>query len=306
MRLLAMVVFGLSLASGAAVACEGRMIDIDTVLHAPLCVPNEPKRIVTLDATFNLTMALELGLPVVGAPLFGVKDPTLLAMAEKAGVTDIGSANEPSIERIIALGPDLILGDAAMHAQAYDLATRLAPTVLVKAQDWKAFFAAIAAATGTGGTADEAFKAYEKRAADIKARMPDVKVSVLRITPFGFQVYVDGPASYAPFAVMRDAGVERPAYETVDDQTIFKRPDWEGLAELDGDVLLYIVGNPYDDEARSTLEASTLANPLWRMIPAVKAGRAHKVDVASWMGFGGLGSANRILDDVERYVVAAQ
>jgi iron complex transport system substrate-binding protein len=104
---------------------------------------------------------------------------------------------------------------------------------------------------------------------------------------------------------MRDAGVKRPAYETVSDQTIFKRPDWEGLAELDGDILLYTVGNPYNDEAQSTLEASTLANPLWQMIPAVKAGKARKVDVANWMGFGGLGSANRILDDVERYVVAA-
>ena len=162
----------------------------------------------------------------------------------------------------------------------------------MKAQDWKAFFAAIAAATGTGGTADEAFKAYEKRAADIKARMPDVKVSVLRITPFGFQVYVDGPASYAPFAVMRDAGVERPAYETVDDQTIFKRPDWEGLAELDGDVLLYIVGNPYDDEARTHAGGFHARQPAVADDPGGEGGKGDKVDVASWMGFGGLASAD--------------
>ena len=79
--------------------------------------------------------------------------------------------------------------------------------------------------------------------------MAEVTVSVLRITPFGFQVYVHGPSSYAPFAVMRDAGVKRPPYETVTDGTILKRPDWEGLSQLTGDVLLYIVGNPYDDES---------------------------------------------------------
>ena len=295
---------GLSLVSPAAAACDGRIVDSKSVLHAPLCVPDEPKRIVVLDATFNLNMALELGLPVVGAPLFGIQNPKLQAMAQEAAVTDIGSANEPSIERIIALQPDLILGDAAMHAQAYDLATQLAPTVLVNAQDWKEFFATIAAATGTSGKADEAFKAYEERAAEIKARMPDVKVSVLRVMPCGFHVYVDGPAAYAPFAVMHDAGVKRSAYETVTDATILKRPDWESLAQLDGDILLYMVGSPYDDESDGTLEAETLANPLWQMLPAVKAGRAYKVDIATWMAFGGLASANRILDDVERYVVA--
>lgn len=306
MRLLLSAFLGLSLISSAAAACDGRIVDSQSVLHSPLCVPKEPKRIVVLDATFNLNMALELGLPVVGAPLFGVQNPRLQAMAAKAGVTDIGSANEPSIEKVIALQPDLILGDAAMHAQAYDLATQLAPTVLINAQDWKVFYATIAEVTGTSNKADAAFKAYGERAAGIKARMPNVKVSVLRAMAWGFHVYVDGPAAYAPFAVMHDAGVKRSNYETVTDQTILKRPDWESLAQLDGDILLYMVGSPYDDESGSTLEAETLANPLWQMLPAVKAGRALKVDISTWMAFGGLASANRILDDLERYVVPAE
>jgi iron complex transport system substrate-binding protein len=83
-----------------------------------------------------------------------------------------------------------------------------------------------------------------------------------------------------------------------------KRPDWESLAELDGDVLLYIVGSSYDVDKGSALEEETLANPLWQMLPAVKAGRAHRVDVVDWMSFSGLAAANRILDDVERYVLA--
>lgn len=292
-------------AAPAFAACAGRTADGATVYRAPVCVPQTPRRIISLDSTYNLTMALELGLPVVGAPLFNLRDPDLLAMAEKAGVVDIGSAAEPSIERIIALQPDLILGDAAAHAAAYDLATQIAPTVLVQAQDWKVFYATIARVTGADGKADPAFDAYNRRAAEIRARMPAVEVSVLRITPFGFQVYVDGPAAYAPFSVLADAGVKRPAYETATDATILKRPDWEGLTQLTGAVLLYMVGNPYDDQSNTTLEADTLANPLWKTIPAVAAGRVHKVDVATWMGFGGLGSANKVLDDVERFVLAA-
>jgi iron complex transport system substrate-binding protein len=105
--------------------------------------------------------------------------------------------------------------------------------------------------------------------------------------------------------VLGDAGVKRPPYETAADATILKRPDWEGLSQLDGDVLLYMVGNPYDDESKTTLEADTLANPLWKTIPAVASGRVHKVDVTTWMGFGGLRSANKVLDDVERFVLPA-
>ena len=149
-----------------------------------------------------------------------------------------------------------------------------------------------------------AFQAYERRAAGIRERMPDVKVSVVRITPGGFQVYLDGPAAYAPFAVLKDAGVKRTAYETTTDGTFMKRPDWEGLAALDGDVLLYIVGSGYDPDKGARLEAETLANPLWQMLSAVKARRAHRVDVVTWMAFAGLASANAVLDDLERYVIA--
>ena len=291
--------------SPAMAACEGRLADGASVHAAPVCVPAEPQRIVTLDPTFSLTMALELGLPVAGAPLFNVRDEALLALAKAAGVQDIGTAAEPSIERIAALQPDLILGDAAMHAAAYGLASQFAPTLLVEAQDWKTFYRTIAEATGTSVRADAALAAYEARAAALRSRMPDVTVSVLRITPFGFQVYVDGPAAYAPFSVLHDAGVRRTPYETVDDATILKRPDWEALSQLSGDVLLYMVGNPYDDLSATGLEADTLANPLWKTIPAVAAGRVHKVDVTTWMGFGGLRSAGRILDDVERIVIGA-
>jgi iron complex transport system substrate-binding protein len=293
-----------SLPASAWMACDGRLVDDARVLNAPLCLPSAPQRIVALDPTYSLGMALELDLPVAGAPLTGMQDARLQKMAEEKGITDIGRANEPSVEQIVALQPDLILGDAAMHGQVYDLASRIAPTLLIDAQNWKDYFGAIAAATGRAGKADAAFVAYEARAADIRRRMPDVTLSVIRVTPHGLQVYLDGPAAYAPFAVLKDAGVKRTDYETTVGNDFMKRPDWESVAELDGDLLLYIVGSSYDVDKGSALEAETLANPLWQMLPAVKAGRAHRVDVLDWMSFSGLASANRILDDVERYLLA--
>jgi iron complex transport system substrate-binding protein len=44
------------------------------------------------------------------------------------------------------------------------------------------------------------------------------------------------------------------------------------------------------------------SNPIWQQLPAVQAGEAYRVDTTHWMGFGGLRSANAILDDVETYL----
>ena len=302
MRLILIVFFCVWSSVPATAACNGREVTAN-VFQAPVCIPGQPQRIVVLDTLYNLGMGLELDAPVVGAPLFGMEDARLAALANAASVADIGHYSQPSPERIIALRPDLILGDAVMHGRAYDTASRIAPTVLVSVQNWKDYYATVAAVTGRTGAAGQAFDAYEKRAAGIRRQIPDIKVSVVRIVPGGFQVYMDGPGAYAPFSVLRDAGVKRTAYETTTDQTVLKRPDWEGLAALDGDVLLYILGGGHHTDPSRKLEDEILANPLWQMLPAVKAKRAYRVDAVSWMGFSGLALANRVLDDVERYVV---
>ncbi|MGZ2475195.1 ABC-type Fe3+-hydroxamate transport system substrate-binding protein [Sinorhizobium medicae] len=46
-----------------------------------------------------------------------------------------------------------------------------------------------------------------------------------------------------------------------------------------------------------------LTNPLWKMLPAVKAGRVYRVDAGTWIEFNGLASANKILDDIETYII---
>lgn len=303
MRLILIALLAVLSALPAAAACNGREIAAN-VLNGPICVPETPQRIVVLDTLYNLGMGLELGAPIIGAPLFGMEDKELAAKAKAAAIEDIGHYSQPSPERIIALKPDLILGDGFMHGRAYDIAAKVAPTVLVNVQDWKTYYATIAAATNRTGVADEAFRAYDKRVEGIRQKVPaGLKVSVLRVIPGGFQVYVDGPASYAPSSVLRDAGVKRSAYETATDDTVLKRPDWESLAALDGDVLLYVVGGSHHGDPTGQLEKETLGNPLWQMLPAVKAGRAFRVDAVTWVEFSGLASANRVLDDVERYIL---
>ncbi|MBS7586319.1 iron-siderophore ABC transporter substrate-binding protein [Ancylobacter defluvii] len=287
----------------AQAACQGRLVEAADILHAPVCVPQVPARIVVLDPAFSLGMGLELDLPLVGAPLAVMSDKALREEALRRGVTDLGSFLEPSVERIVALKPDLIIGGAMADA-AWPMLSQLAPTVLIGADSWKEYLARMAQATGRDEKAKQLLAAYEARVAALRPRLPARTVSVVRITPWEFQVYLDSPRAYGPFAVLRDLGVRRSDYETASGSETLKRADWEALAGLDGSVLLYIVGG-VNNSATSGRHEEVLANPLWQMLPAVAAGRVHRLDPAIWMEFSGVGSANRVLDDVERFLIVA-
>ncbi|OLP52991.1 iron ABC transporter permease [Rhizobium rhizosphaerae] len=291
----------------AQAACEGREIS-QGLQEGPVCIPQAPKRIVTLDPLITLGFLIEMGAPVVGTPYMAIQDETVLKTVKEQGMADLGNPKEPSLERVAALKPDLIIGSAEVHGQIYAQASRIAPTLLFKHMDWKAYQALLAEVTNRQEIAGKQRAAYEQRAAAIRARMAEkpLTVSAVRLAPGRFVVFVDGPQAYAPYAVLHEAGVRRTPYETVTDDTIVKRPDWEELANLEGDVLLYVVASGFDSGPDDALEKEVTANPLWQLLPAVHKGRAHRVDRDAWQSFHGIASAQRILDDVERYVLDAR
>jgi iron complex transport system substrate-binding protein len=303
-RLLLALFICASATSTAMAACEGRMVSSGGP-DAGVCIPAAPQRIVALDPALTMGILQELGVPVVGAPLSAIQEPLVRDAARRSSVADVGHPLQPSIERIIALKPDLIVGSAEMHGRIRDSASRIAPTLLIEQMDWKRQYRLLADITGNGDKAQAALEGYERRVAAIRARVSATPVSVVRVRPGGFHVYLDGPSAYAPYAVLQEAGVKRTAYETTSDGGVLKRPDWEEISALTGDILLYVVVSGFDPAPDDALAASTVANPLWKMLPAVAAGRAHRVDRATWMGFHGIASAHRVLDDVERFVLKA-
>lgn len=304
--LMSMIATACLICADRAQACTERQVDRPDVYGAPLCLPSKPQRVVVLDASFGLGIALDVGLPVVGAPMDRMSDEVLKGRAEAVGATSTGFVTEPSFETIVALQPDLIVGfpgSDSMAAGIYPMVSQLAPTLLYTSVDWRAFYGLMAGFTGEEERVAAELADLDARLLDLRNRMPETPVSVVRITSWDFQVYLDSPVTYAPFEMMRQAGVQRSDYETTDDPNLsMKRPDWEELAQLDGEVLLYIVGgtNASDEDGR---HEEVLANPLWQMLPAVEAGNVHRVDHADWMEFSGLASAHRVLDDLERYVI---
>lgn len=280
----------------------------EEVYNPPFCIPQAPKRVVTLDPLITLGMLIELEAPVIATPYMAITDDAVLDVVKAKRMVDLGNPKEPSLERVAALKPDLIIGSAEVHSGIYEQVAKIAPTVLFKHMDWKLYLERLSQVTGREGVARNSLDAYNARVAAIRERMKDKKLTVssVRLAPDRFVVFVDGPKAYAPYAVMHEAGVKRSPYETVTDDTIVKRPDWEELGNLDGDVLLYVSASGFESGPDDALEKQVTENPLWQLLPAVRAGRTHRVDRGPWQSFHGIGSANRILDDVERYILVDQ
>ncbi|NPD17425.1 iron-siderophore ABC transporter substrate-binding protein [Xinfangfangia sp. D13-10-4-6] len=301
LQVLVALVLGISPAM--AQSCDGRLFSHDA-LAAPVCVPEDPQRIVVLDPQLSLGMLFELEAPVLATPQTGVQDGWIRRMADAGGVLDIGHPLQPSLERLVALKPDLIIGDTAMHGGLQPALERIAPVVLIAPVNWQEQFRLLADLTNRRDRAGALLSDYQERVQAIRARVPpDQTVSVVRIGPDRFQVYLDGPGAYAPYAVLAEAGVKRSAYETTGGDEVLKRPGWEEIAALDGDVLLYVVVSGYDPAPDDALADATLANPFWQMLPAVAAGRAWRVGRGPWMGFHGVSSAMDVLDDIERFIL---
>lgn len=300
-----MLLVGLAISASSAFACEGRLLNNEGIVGAPVCVPQNPQRIATLDPFYNFQMAASMGLPLVATARSGAEIPgpirDMLPAEVLEQMVDLGQFQDPDVEQLIASAPDLILGDAFMHGDVRTLLNQIAPTVLTLQPSWKDYMRTIAQAAGREDIAEAQLAAYQKDVSTLRKKLPAGEtLSFVRLVPGGFQVYVEGPAAYAPFAVIAETGLKRSAFETVSDDTVLKRPTMEGLLQLTGRTLIYTVGGGHDELTQSDLIAEVMAHPIWQEIPAVKAGRAFEVDADVWMAFGGLHSARAILQDLEQ------
>ncbi|WP_234507902.1 MULTISPECIES: ABC transporter substrate-binding protein [Thermus] len=93
-----------------------------------MCLAKTPERVAVLDWR-PLEDLLLLGVrPVAGADLADF--PRWVRMDLPQGIQDLGGRMNPSLERLAALKPDLILGYTGFQAKLYPELARIAPTAL--------------------------------------------------------------------------------------------------------------------------------------------------------------------------------
>ena len=267
------------------------------------------RRVVTLewDATEDV---LALGVTPVGAADKKIyRDWVGAGPALGDATTDVGGRVEPSLERIAALKPDLIVANREGVTKSQAKLERIAPVVVFKptaegGSEWERTvkqFRALGTLLGRSDRAQEVLASTEKALADGRER-------VERAGAAGDEVaIVQAFTAGKPTANLFDDGallVEvasrlglRNAYDGERKPFGVTPTSLEGLRKVgDADWLLTLALDS-DDPFKSVWAK----NPAWKRLPVVEAGRVRPLGGDTWTWGGPLSvalAAKRIADAV--------
>ncbi|MEB3273772.1 MAG: iron-siderophore ABC transporter substrate-binding protein [Prochlorothrix sp.] len=292
-----------SMAAVGEYSAVGEQAETRTVQHAlgQTVVPRSPQRIVTL-GNLPLEAALVLGVVPLGAAPDSFAGnpgqfPGYLPEDAVAAMTYLGDEEQPSLERIVSLQPDLILGLYPVHSSLYAQLSQIAPTVLYPVFDGKAFapwqdaLATYGEAIDRSEAVDRVLAAYNRQIQTLRQQLPQspnrYQVSLLRFMPGQLRLYLGG--SFAG-RVLADVGFARPPAQR--QETFFERISLEQLPEADGDRLVVLQSDP-----EATLFREFSQTPLWQNLGAVQADRVYSVNYDYWLSEGPI-AAQKILEDL--------
>jgi iron complex transport system substrate-binding protein len=274
-----------------------------TVEHAmgTTTVEGRPERIVALDSSYaDTTLLLEkelVGITTYRAYSTDLPDYLGGARDEYADeVESVGELEAPSLEKIAALEPDLIVSAKIRHEALYDQLSKIAPTVMSETTGatFKENIRMLAEAVGEEDLAEEKIAAYEEAAAEVGTAVneeaDDPTISVTR--------FLDGPTrlylkdTYSGI-VLDDAGLARPKPQ--DTIGFALEISEENIRQADADKIFVTT---YEDEeglAQRTRQAFE-NNPLWKPLEA----KVTEVSDSTWMTAVSLQGAYHILEDIAK------
>lgn len=264
-------------------------------------IPSQPKTVVALDQTF-VDAVLTLDTDLVGYTTYrAIEDGKLpdylgpvLDNAESA--VAVGSLQEPSLEQIALLEPDLILSAKVRHEELYDQLSEIAPTVFSETTGalWKENLRLTGQTLGKEDQAEQRIADYTERTKAIGSeieqslgKMPEISIVRFAGEPT-IRLYVEN--SYSGL-VLKDVGFVRPADQPTTTETIIVEVSQENIPDLDAE---HIFVSTYEDPAATEAKDKITGNPLWDNLTGTK----HDVADLTWMSSVGIQGAHAILDDL--------
>ncbi len=264
------------------------------------------KRVVVLEWDYAEHL-LAVDVPPVGvADVGGYRD--WLASELPGDVTDVGTRQEPNLERIAALEPDLIVGVDFRHQTNRDQYEAIAPTLIFRdypepgkgseLELMRQALRSIGAAVGKAGEAEAALRDLDEHLADAAQRLRTSGKAGTRVAVAqGYSS--EGVPEIRMFTdnariieLVNEAGLEN-GWDGPAEQYGFNTVDVEGLTKLPADVkFLYIA---QDDD--SIFTGTYASNPIWLSLEFVKAGNVHPLGGDTWT-WGGMQSAKVFVDRV--------
>jgi len=248
-------------------------------------VPANPQRIAALDHTI-VSSLISVGvtpgaMPSDSVPWLGAYREVLPAGVDPATIPTVGTDDQPNIEGLAAIDPDMILVSDYTAEELFDQLSRIAPTVAfewINNGAWQQRFDKITAAAGRSEEAEAVRRRYRQVIDELPQAARTTRVAFIRPSGDG-QFRVDSTAEAFAGSVANDAGIPILAPEGVGEVA-----EGSGFITLSGELLsvledadLIVVADwtimGEDEPGVAVFER----NPLWQRLPAVQAGRVVSV-----------------------------
>ncbi|MGI5490267.1 ABC transporter substrate-binding protein [Microtetraspora malaysiensis] len=284
--------------SGAASAPGAAKITIQDGF-GPVELPAPATHVVSLEWTYTEEL-LALGVTPAGVADKALYNDWVTAGPRIAETTiDVGTRQEPNLETIASLKPDLIVGNADRLANNIESLKGIAPVVAFRWNDpakeqlavMKDTFAQLGKAVGKDAAAAEVLAGLGTAVASAKEKLTGVGEKFALAYPAGGA----GAATVTIFAkpslasqILEEAGLSN-AWTGNADTDGLSTVSVEALTALPADVnFLYV--SPSSDDTFTKLAG----NKVWTGLPFVKATHTYKLDPTPWF-YGGPSSAEQLL-----------
>ncbi|MFB6365986.1 ABC transporter substrate-binding protein [Paenibacillus elgii] len=259
-------------------------------------VPANPQKVVIL-TNEGTEALLTLGVKPIGAVQSYTGNPWFDHIkADMEGVKVIGGEQQPNLELIASLKPDLIIGNKMRHEKIYDQLKAIAPTVYSETLrgEWKENFKLYAEALNKKAEGDKIIAAFDKRIEDFKQKAGSKlseKVAVVRFMGGKTRYYY---GNMFTGVIFKQIGIARS--DAKNDEKAFEDITKERLTELEAaDRVIYFTYETGDGKGTKQ-EEEWMNDPLWKNLKVVKNNKVFKVDDVIWNTAGGVKAANLMLD----------
>lgn len=292
-------------ASGSAEPAAGPIVLKDAKGEVTLEKP--AVRVVALEWTFSEDLIAVGVQPAGNADNEGYGKWVTQDAALGSDVQDIGTRQEPNLEAIAALKPDLIIGVSFRHDKIYDQLKGIATTLIFNPypednggvdqySDMEQTFRTIAAAVGKTPEADAVLSDLDKHYADSKAKLEQAgkggKEFVLtqafsNQNAAELRLFTDNSMAAATLAKI---GLKNAWKSDKFEVYGYSTASVEALTNVQNAEFLYVVQET-DDVFADKLKD----NPVWKNLQFVKDNRTYPLGGSTWL-FGGPISAKAFVD----------
>ncbi|WP_289501023.1 iron-siderophore ABC transporter substrate-binding protein [Gloeocapsopsis sp. IPPAS B-1203] len=265
-------------------------------------IPVSPHRVVVLHDHL-LACVMELGFKPIGSTynVYGEDNQYFRGIPSEwtDSIAKVGVNDQPSLEAVLDLAPDLILGrdlGNSVNEMYYKQLSAIAPTVIVKdSEGYLSQSKYIAEILGRSDIAEKLQIEYEDRIQNLRQQLAEnlSNITISVISSVGGGNFVTFSANDIYDQIFNEIGLRRPPIQQ-NQKEIRLVHSIETLHEHDADVVFVRNFGESPDKFLSFLK-----QPLVLQLRAAQNNRVYEVH---WLG-GNYLVANRIIDDLYKYLV---